>query len=937
MSSVNNFKYQQGLIKEKRTLCGIQVNTAFDCDPGASSENAAYLQAINDQLQCLCANNVAFATKPIVCLGEKAQLIASGNEVRWKDSKGSIIGTEPTIFVEITELEINEFTAEIIDCDGCFVTEKVFIYGVTCCDESMSILGKTKVCLGDEIEFSGEDGYESYSWSGPNNFISSDQNIAFETATINETGIYTLTTRKDGCVFEESVFVSVELCCSLKDIDYWATRRVCVGDNIELKANGGTIFKWTGPDASTYTNQNETIVATIDHEGEWEVSIKDDLGCEQIEKFIVKVEVCCERNDISYDWTRKICSGDDVKIYAFGDNINPEVYYNSVLQTPVIDNDLVTWTLPGVTAPGSVDLFLNYDDCSTRKTLRFDVENCCDLSVDIAGTDQACIGQDVSLTATDIPGATYEWRSGGGGVLGNTKDLSVAATNDPLYVLTVIKDECSVEKSHSVNASNCVPTAMVDVMPALNSISNVAFSWTSRCGGVNTWNYSIKAVGAIAGQPGGSPEDTVLATLTTNVDTGIFNIVNQTGVDIAKAFSGNIPTPSLDLMKLDEDIKVCLIVEDDCGVSELAMDVAIVECAFDADILAPVAACEGTEITLTATATPGSTFVWNYDGSEIGTGNTVTHTTDLNGGLYTLDITRGGCTTSITHQVTVTPTTEVLGEESVCLSYPALSSSNVEGFKALSAQINNISTFSVVTPPSDAIERYLFEDAITVPGVGLVDLHLDVISYNTTDPTDSPLWYNEATTTNFCGATKATIDISSSFITLHLEPSSSALYERSVEMRITPVWPNDLSNCLFNLALTIGDIDASEFLKVDPANLIGYQIDSTTNLIVNGSLQFNGQSPADVGGTPETDDTTVLYYMGVQSVNFTLGTSNEAVCREFSILGPDQSPALDTVVPLGEYCFPGRRLTFCDRTELADTCGNSLLMAEEASDPNCCN
>ncbi len=102
----------------------------------------------------------------------------------------------------------------------------------------------------------------TYSWVGPNGFVSSVQNPSISSATSALSGTYTLSVTTAGCAPATSdVIVSVT---DNPTATAGSNSAICPGETLNLTANsviGGT-YSWTGPNSFTSTQQNPSIPNT---------------------------------------------------------------------------------------------------------------------------------------------------------------------------------------------------------------------------------------------------------------------------------------------------------------------------------------------------------------------------------------------------------------------------------------------------------------------------------------------------------------------------------------------------------------------------------------------------------------------------------------------------------------------------------------------------
>lgn len=88
------------------------------------------------------------------------------------------------------------------------------------------------VCDNTTLLVTGPVGATSYTWSGPNNFISNSQDLTINNANINHSGIYTLVVDVNGCTTKDSLLVNVltPVTFSIEPTDV----TICKGDSVKL-------------------------------------------------------------------------------------------------------------------------------------------------------------------------------------------------------------------------------------------------------------------------------------------------------------------------------------------------------------------------------------------------------------------------------------------------------------------------------------------------------------------------------------------------------------------------------------------------------------------------------------------------------------------------------------------------------------------------------
>ncbi|MCP9769279.1 hypothetical protein EGI22_15295, partial [Lacihabitans sp. LS3-19] len=115
-------------------------------------------------------------------------------------------------------------------------------------------------------------------WTGPNSFVSTDQNPSITSATVAMSGNYMVTvTDANLCVSSAEVAVVVN---PLPTVIIGSNSPICAGATLNLTASGGTTYAWTGPNSFVSTDQNPSITsATVAMSGNYMVTVTDANLC----------------------------------------------------------------------------------------------------------------------------------------------------------------------------------------------------------------------------------------------------------------------------------------------------------------------------------------------------------------------------------------------------------------------------------------------------------------------------------------------------------------------------------------------------------------------------------------------------------------------------------------------------------------------------------
>ncbi len=213
-----------------------------------------------------------YDVSPYLVSGINTLIIEAANEYMGPNDPGQVNGTTSTnpagAIFELT-----------------YSTEPTDEYVANFCNSPDAVASSNSpVCPGSDIEFfGGPDGMATYSWTGPNNFSSNDQNPVISGATEDMEGEYTLTVTTDsGCSASDSVDITVNeapvagddfsLCASASPEALGGSPAggTWTGTGVQSDGDDGYEFSPSGLGGDsytlTYTDENgcsDTLTATV--------------------------------------------------------------------------------------------------------------------------------------------------------------------------------------------------------------------------------------------------------------------------------------------------------------------------------------------------------------------------------------------------------------------------------------------------------------------------------------------------------------------------------------------------------------------------------------------------------------------------------------------------------------------------------------------------
>jgi gliding motility-associated-like protein len=333
----------------------------------------------------LLPNSLASAGPDVqICLGDSVQLNASGGvNYVWLPPFfiNDINVSNPNVYPSIT----SEYVVAVTNSDGCIGFDTV---NVEVLEPLLIVSNDTTICFSDTIQISAAGG-SIYSWT-PNIEIS-DNGIGNPLVWPSITRYYYVDTEdSNGCTSADSVLITVQ---SLPIAEAGPNQSICIGEEAQLSATGGTNYSWT-PAASLSDSNISNPLATPSSTTDYGVMVSDNLGCSDVDSVTVTVNPL-PTVDAGADAT--VCLGQTVQLTATGADIyqwtpatglsNPNIFNPTA--EPIVPTEYV---VEGTDANGCID----------TDTVFVDVFN-----VSAIGDTIICIGDLAQLGVTG--GVSWSW------------------------------------------------------------------------------------------------------------------------------------------------------------------------------------------------------------------------------------------------------------------------------------------------------------------------------------------------------------------------------------------------------------------------------------------------------------------------------------------------------------------------------------------------
>ncbi len=637
-----------------------------------------------------------------VCAGSTLNLFTTavaGATYSWTGPNGFISALQnPTIS---NAQPVNSGTYSLtVTVAGC--TSAVGTVGVTVnpIPATPTPTSNSPICAGSTLNlFTPAVAGATYSWTGPNGFISSAQNPTISNAQVINSGTYSVSVIVGGC---SSGIGTVSVTVNPTPATPTATSNspICANSTLDLftPAVGGATYSWTGPNGFTSSAQNPTIPnAQINASGIYSVTVTV-AGCTSAAG-TVSVTVNPTPATPSPTSNSPICAGSTLNLFTTavaGATYNwtgPNGFI-SALQNPSISNAQVinsgtyslTVTVAGCTsAVGTVSVTVSPEPATPTPT----------------SNSPICANSTLNLFTPAVGGATYSW-TGPNGFISSAQNPTIvnAQTNaSGIYSVTVTVAGCTSATgtvSVTVNPTPATPTATSNSPVCAGStldlftpaVGGATYSWTgpngfissaqnptiSNAQVINSGTYSVTVtvagctspagtVAVVVNNPPGAPVPTSNSPVCTGNTLNLFTalVVNATySWTGPNGFISALQNPSISNVTMAAAGTYTVVVSvPGCGTGSGTVSVVINPTPATPTATSNSPICANSTLNLFTPAVGGATYSWTGPNGFISSAqnpsivNAQTNAT----GTYSVTVTVGGCTSAPgTVAVVVNPT-----------------------------------------------------------------------------------------------------------------------------------------------------------------------------------------------------------------------------------------------------------------------------------------
>lgn len=270
------------------------------------------------------------------------------------------------------------------------------------------------VCTGSNINLSASGtNVNTWSWTGPNSFVSAQQNPTISNSTAVNSGTYTVTASNACGTSQANILVVVSGAASSVTASASSNGLVCNGTTVNLSASGLNIssYTWSGPNGFTSTQQNPAISnATVAATGIYTVTGYNT--CANVTATVsVEVDTLIQNLSSSASPNDTVCANATINLTATANGTTLTTSWN--------------WTGPNSFSAATQNASVPNAQANSSGTYTITATNACNtssstinvlvndaiqnLTATASSSGVVCSGQTVNLSANGTNVNSYTW------------------------------------------------------------------------------------------------------------------------------------------------------------------------------------------------------------------------------------------------------------------------------------------------------------------------------------------------------------------------------------------------------------------------------------------------------------------------------------------------------------------------------------------------
>ncbi len=352
-----------------------------------------------------------------------------------------------------------------------------------------NITSNSPVCIGAPINFTGSGGI-TYLWVGPSSFNSSNANPNIPVSAMANNGTYTLTvTDANGCSTTTTTPVTVN---SLPIVAATGSS-ICINQTINLSANGGVSYLWSGPNGFISNLQNPTIAAaTAAMTGVYNVTVTAATSCKNTGSANVIVN---PPPTPTLSTNSPVCINSTLSFFANGGVSYSWLGPNGFASGSQNPNLTATTT----NFSGTYTVFVSDAIGCTASAVITAIVNPLPLVAISMGNNKACVPLCTSFTVMSSSGTqNCQWQLGDGVTLSGSSINYCYSTAGDFVITATLKDANGCTNLATASATAYpLPVADFNYAPIKPIFEEpIQFTDATYAANVTSWNWYFMADGS---------------------------------------------------------------------------------------------------------------------------------------------------------------------------------------------------------------------------------------------------------------------------------------------------------------------------------------------------------------------------------------------------------------------------------------------------------
>jgi hypothetical protein len=408
-----------------------------------------------------------------VCVGLPIQFfVTPGMTYKWSGPQAFSSTLQNPSIPSALSANGGTYNVTVTDTHGCSASTSTSVTILS--NPNAFATNDSPKCEGATITLNSSGG-TSYSWSGPNGFVSTNKSPILTNIQLNQAGNYTVTvTGSNGCKASKTTPVVV-----IEGPNAFAdnTGPACIGQDVDLYASGGSDYLWSGPNGYYTNDQNPTLFdLKLTDAGTYTVTITNNTGCSAT----ASTELIVNAVSLTISDTDENCAGcnnGSATVSASGANN----------YTYLWSNGKTTSTITGL-SPGVYSVAVTGSNgCSAIAVATINAFNCLTITLTPTVTNAVCHGQNgmASIVITGgAPPTTTLWSN-------NANTNTITAPAGTYSVLVTDANNCAESIQVTITEPDKLITTVMPFPVTCEGLCNGVASATA-IGGVKpySWNWN---------------------------------------------------------------------------------------------------------------------------------------------------------------------------------------------------------------------------------------------------------------------------------------------------------------------------------------------------------------------------------------------------------------------------------------------------------------